>query len=89
MTEKKYYPLPKDTKAFSCAQCGAIALNANDICQVQGVEQKADWCGSKGLLPPKTCHTQAENERWQCRTCGQTAINNELLCAPAKMEFAL
>ena len=36
MTEKKHVPVPKDTRAYICANCGAVALNANNICKVEG-----------------------------------------------------
>lgn len=89
MIAKKYYPVPVETPAFICADCGAVALSANNICKVQGIEKKEDWCGTKGAKPPKSCHTQTNNDRWQCRTCGQTAVNIELLCEPEKMDLSM
>ena len=35
MTEKKHVPVPKDTRAYTCANCGAVALDANNICKVK------------------------------------------------------
>jgi RNase P subunit RPR2 len=35
MTEKKHVPVPKDTRAYFCANCGAVALNANNICELR------------------------------------------------------
>jgi len=32
----KHISLPKETKAFICANCGAVSLSPNDICKVQG-----------------------------------------------------
>ncbi|MDA3894572.1 MAG: hypothetical protein PF482_00340 [Desulfobacteraceae bacterium] len=43
MSEKKHVPVPKDTRAFICADCGAVALDANNICKVQGMGLKSDW----------------------------------------------
>jgi len=56
MTDKKHVPLPKETKAFICANCGAVALDANKICKVQGTGKKVDWCGTEtkktaGIMP--------------------------------------
>lgn len=85
MTEKKHVPLPKDTKAFICANCGAVALDANNICKVQGAGLKSDWCGIKGVKPPAGCQNHVHNERWQCRKCGQISVNPSLLCEPEKM----
>ena len=85
MTKKKHVPLHKDTKAYTCAKCGVVALNANNICEVEGMRSKADWCGIKGSMPPKHCHNKTNNVRWQCRNCGLTAINPELLCEPVPL----
>ncbi len=88
MTEKKHVPVPKDTRAFICADCGAVALDANNICKVQGMGLKSDWCGIKGSKPPKTCKNNVHKERWQCRKCGQTSVNPLLLCEPEKIEIS-
>ena len=48
MTEKKHVTVPKDTRAYFCANCGAVALNVNNICKVEGLGRKSDWCGMKG-----------------------------------------
>ena len=88
MSDKKHIPVPKNTKAFICANCGAVSLDANNICKVQGMGMKSDWCGVKGSKPPKSCHTKDHTERWQCRNCGQTAVNPLLLCEPEKMEIS-
>lgn len=82
MAKKEHIPLPKNTKAFICDSCGVVALDANNICKVQGMGMKSDWCGVKGSQPPKICHTKEHTDRWQCRNCGQTAVNPILLCQP-------
>ena len=88
MTKKNHIPVPKDTKAFICANCGVVALDANNICKIQGMGKKSDWCGVKGSKPPKTCHTKKYTDRWQCRNCGQTSVNSLLLCDPEKIEIS-
>jgi predicted RNA-binding Zn-ribbon protein involved in translation (DUF1610 family) len=88
MSKKKHIPLPKDTPAFFCANCGAVALNPRNICKVMGKGKKADWCGSKGMHPPSFCHKKVHNDRWQCQKCGQVSVNPELLCEPEKMKPA-
>lgn len=87
MSEKYPVPLPKETPAFICANCGAVALNANDICKVMGKGKKVDWCGSKTVHPPSYCHNKVHNNRWQCRKCGQVSVNPELLCEPEKLNL--
>ncbi|MBM4308998.1 MAG: hypothetical protein FJ115_17365 [Deltaproteobacteria bacterium] len=87
MTDKTPIPLPKDTKAYICANCGAVALDAARICKVQGMGKKIDWCCSATLMPPKTCHNRKNNIRWRCKKCGQTSVNAELLCEPEKLEL--
>jgi len=88
MTEKKHVPLPKETKAFICANCGAVALDANKICKVQGSGTKANWCGTETSKPPKDCYNKVHNDRWQCRKCGQIAVNPLLLCEPEKIDIS-
>ena len=87
MSEKKHIPMPKETPAFSCANCGAVALDSNNICQVMGKAKKADWCGIKGVKPQILCHGKVHNDRWQCQHCGQISVNSELLCEPVKMKL--
>ncbi len=82
---KYHMPLPKETPAFICANCGAVALDANNICKVMGKGKKADWCGSKTVRPPSYCHNNVHNDRWQCEKCGQVSVNPELLCEPKKL----
>lgn len=90
MTEadmKKHTPLPKDTKAFYCGNCGAVSLDQNNICNPAGRITKADWCGSKDLPPPQACQNRVNNDRYSCKNCGKTAINPGLLCEPEKMDL--
>jgi predicted RNA-binding Zn-ribbon protein involved in translation (DUF1610 family) len=88
VTEKKHVPVPKETTAYICANCGAVSLDANNVCNVQGKGRKADWCGTEGSKPPKSCHNKVNNDRWQCQNCGQIAVNPELLCNPEKLNLA-
>ena len=88
MTEKKHATIPKDTPAYFCANCGAVSLDANNICKVEGKGKKADWCGIKGSKPPVYCHNRVNNDRWQCRKCGMTAVNPELLCEPDRLDLS-
>lgn len=85
MSDKTHIPLPKDTTAFFCANCGAVALDPQNICKVQGKGKKADWCGSKSSKAPSFCQNKVHNDRWQCRNCGQVAVNPGLLCEPEKI----
>lgn len=85
--EKKHVPLPKETPAFFCANCGAVSLDQNNICKVQGKGKKADWCGSKGIKPPEFCHNRKNNIRYSCKNCGQVSVNPGLLCEPVQMEM--
>jgi len=80
VSEKKHIPVPKNTRAFFCANCGAVALSADGVCTVMGAGKKADWCGTKGVKPPAFCHNKVHKDRWQCKNCGQIAVNPELLC---------
>ena len=86
MSKKNHIPLPKETPANICANCGAVALRAEDVCKVMGVGKKVDWCGTAGVKPPAFCHNKVHNNRWQCEKCGQISVNPELLCEPKKME---
>jgi predicted RNA-binding Zn-ribbon protein involved in translation (DUF1610 family) len=91
MTEqkpKKHFPLPTNTSAFICANCGAVALYAGSVCRPQGKGLKSDWCGIKHVTPPQFCHNKVNNVRHKCNNCGQVSINPELLCEPEKMEMS-
>ncbi len=88
MNEIKHIPLPQDTPAYNCAECGAVSLNPHNICKLQGVGTKEDWCGSKGSMPPKYCKNRVNVDRHQCRNCGQTAINAQLLCEPVRLDIS-
>lgn len=85
--KKTHVPLPKNTPAFLCANCGAVSLDANKICKVMGKVQKSDWCGSTGVHPPTFCHNKVHTTRYQCNKCGKVAVNPELLCEPVKLEI--
>ena len=87
MNETNHIPVPKDTRAYICADCGAVALDPGNLCNVQGTGTKADWCGVKGSMPPKHCQNRTHVDRHQCRNCGQTAINARLLCEPVKLDI--
>ncbi len=83
---KQHVPLPKTTKAFICANCGAVSLDYNGICRPQGRGTKADWCGIKQVTP-QFCHNRVNNIRYRCCNCDQVSINPELLCDPEQMEI--
>ncbi len=85
-TEKKHIPLPKNTRAFFCGECGAVALDENNICKPQGRGTKADWCGTGSGRIPESCHNKVHTLRFKCKNCGQVAVNPELLCDPEKMQ---
>ena len=82
---KSHIPLPKNTMAFICANCGAVSLDYNGICKPQGRGKKADWCGIQ-QLGPRFCHNKVNILRYACRNCSQVSINPELLCDPEQME---
>ena len=82
---KKHFPLPKTTKAFICANCGAVSLDQNALCRPQGRGVKADWCGLEQSTP-SFCINKVNNLRYHCMDCKQVSINPELLCNPTKME---
>jgi len=85
MQSKKHVPLPKETKAFICANCGAVSLSPDGICKVQGQATRADWCGTQSLFLPSFCHNRKHNLRFKCLKCGRVAVNPELLCEPEEM----
>ena len=82
---KSHVPLPKNTRAFICANCGAVSLNAESICKIQGMGTKADWCGTPSATSPQQCHNRVHNLRFKCKNCGEVAVNPELLCEPEEM----
>jgi len=82
---KKHVKLPKETKAFICANCGAVSLSPDGVCKLQGQGTRHDWCGSKSLPPPSFCHNRKNNLRYSCGKCGQVAVHPELLCEPEQM----
>ena len=86
--KKEHVALPKETPAFFCANCGAVSLDSNGICKVQGRGTKADWCGTKDQQPPaQACHNSVHNDRWVCENCGKVSVNPELLCEPRPLTF--
>jgi predicted RNA-binding Zn-ribbon protein involved in translation (DUF1610 family) len=90
MSDDKYLhvPYPKSTPAFVCAGCGAVSLLSDGVCKPQGRGTKADWCGSDPGAPPSYCCNAKHTERYQCKNCGQVAVNPGLLCAPEKIDPA-
>lgn len=80
-----HIPLPKNTPAFICAGCGAVALDQDSVCRAQGRGTKADWCGSASGAAPSFCRNAVHTERYQCKNCGQIAVNPGLLCNPEKI----
>lgn len=86
-TLKNHVPLPKDTPAYFCGNCGAVSLDPKNICNPQGKLRKIDWCGSRDLPPPEHCRNKVNNERFRCRNCGKVSVNSALLCEPEKMEL--
>lgn len=78
----KFIPLPKETKAFICANCGAVALSPGGVCKVQGQATRGHWCGSKSFVKPAFCVNGKHNHRFACAKCGKVALNPELLCEP-------
>ena len=83
--KKAHVALPKETPAFFCANCGAVSLDPNKICKVQGKGTKADWCGIRDNNPPRQCVNRKNNIRWVCATCNKVSVNAELLCEPQEM----
>ena len=84
-TVKKHVHFPKETPAFFCANCGAVSLDSQSICKVQGSGTKADWCGIKDNAPPQLCENKVNNLRFVCDNCGKVSVNPELLCEPVEM----
>jgi len=78
-------PMPLNTNAYKCALCGAVSLNEDAICQVQGRVKKGDWCGSESIEMPLVCTKLKHNIRYKCKKCGRVAINADLLCEPEKI----
>ncbi len=79
-----HVPLPKETPAFYCGNCGVVSLYASNICNPQGKLKKIDWCGSKDLKA-KPCENSVNNDRYRCNNCGKASVNSALLCEPEKM----
>jgi len=83
-----HIPLPPETKAFFCANCGVVALNPNSVCKIQGTGTRADWCGTKQMLNCEQCVNKKNVCRFKCSNCGQVAMNPELLCKPEKIDLS-
>jgi hypothetical protein len=47
-----------------------------------------DWCGSNPGAAPSHCLNAKHTERYQCKNCGQVAVNPGLLCDPEKIDPA-
>jgi len=77
--------MPLSTIAYKCALCGAVSLNEDAICEVQGKVKKGDWCGSKSIEMPLVCKNLKNNIRYKCKKCGRVAIDSDLLCEPEKI----
>jgi predicted RNA-binding Zn-ribbon protein involved in translation (DUF1610 family) len=82
---ESHVPLPASTRAFVCADCGAVSLDADGICRVQGMATRGDWCGTPSLAPAHHCRNHVHNVRYRCHKCGRAAVNPGLLCEPVKM----
>ena len=87
MTEKdtEHVPLPAETHAFICANCGAVSLSPEGVCKVQGRMTRGDWCGTKSIEPAKVCQNKIHNLRFKCGNCGRVAVDAGLLCEPEEM----
>jgi predicted RNA-binding Zn-ribbon protein involved in translation (DUF1610 family) len=79
---KNHVPLPKNTPAFECADCGAVSLSPNCVCKIMGKVTKGDWCGTKSIASPKQCQKNVNTIRYICNKCGRVSMNFELLCEP-------
>ncbi len=82
---KTHIPVPKNTPAFFCADCGAVALDPDNVCRSQGRGTKSDWCGTQSQSTPSYCRNKKNNTRYVCKNCGQVAVNPQLLCDPEQM----
>lgn len=86
--KKDHIPLPKETAAFYCGNCGTVSLDQNNICNPAGKLTKSDWCGSKDIPPAKTCENRVHLNRFVCKNCGKSSMNESLLCEPEPMDFS-
>jgi predicted RNA-binding Zn-ribbon protein involved in translation (DUF1610 family) len=80
------YYLPKNTKAFICANCGAVSLDSDKLCKIQGRGTKADWCGIPHLKTTFKCKNHTSHLRYKCANCNQVATDPQLLCNPVKIK---
>jgi hypothetical protein len=74
------------TRVFKCANCGALSLSPNNICRIQGMVTKGDFCGTPSMEPPHQCVNKKHNHRYKCKKCNRVAVNREILCEPIKLE---
>jgi len=77
--------MPLNTPAFSCTGCGAVALNADSLCQPAGRVRKSDWCGTESIDMPPFCLNDRHTLRYRCKKCGRISIDAPLLCEPEKV----
>ena len=78
--------LPKNSTAFICAQCGAVGLDPDKLCKIQGQGIKADWCGIPHINALRTCKGNSCHIRYQCETCKQVSTDSQLLCNPVEIK---
>lgn len=86
MKKKIHTNFPLHSKVYQCANCGAVSLTSNNLCKVQGLIEKADFCGTKSVQSPKQCFNKKNTDRYVCTKCNRVAMNEEILCQPEKME---
>jgi ribosomal protein S27AE len=84
-SDEAHVPLPPETHAWFCARCGAVSLDPERVCTVQGRGTRADWCGTRDAATPRACFNRVNNLRWVCARCGKVAVNAELLCEPREL----
>lgn len=83
---KDHKTIPPTTKVFKCANCGALSLSPHNICRIQGLITKGDFCGTASMEPPRKCVNQKNNTRYKCIKCSRVAMNPEILCEPIKLD---
>jgi len=81
----RYTPLPQETTAYVCTNCGAVSLRPDGICQVQGRLMRGEWCGTKSLEPARVCQNKIHNLRFKCGNCGRVSVDAGLLCEAEQM----
>ena len=81
LNENQLLLSPK-TKAFICSRCGAVSLDREKLCEIQGMGSKADWCGIKHANTRMHCFSKQKHKRYRCKNCLQVALDPQLLCKP-------